>query len=195
MNSLWKWITDLKKECPDCNGKGKVHCHCNENNEIICPNCNGKGTVEKSVVINQKMEVPCDNPHCHEGKVQCAVCHGTGVKADGEVCATCKGKGVVDCPVCFGLDKIQRNHHETWQEHITCHLCQGKRYVPCPLCEGTKEKVCPTCEGEGEVWDKGKILLLAVGAGLVLLLPVLGISVALLTLGYTGFCFWKQKEK
>lgn len=190
-SSLWKWLTDYRKICSSCDGTGVVACHCNENNEILCPNCNGKGSIEKRVVVTQKMEVPCDHPGCEQGKVQCGICHGTGTGLDGASCSECRGKGEVDCPVCFGINKIHRDHQETWTEHTTCHLCHGCRYVPCPLCHGTKEKVCPECKGRGIVANKGKLSLVVAGVVLVALLPTLFIAVAGLMIGYCLFRLWR----
>lgn len=192
MVRIFRWLTDLKKICPACDGAGVVICSCNENHELLCPNCGGKGSVEKKVIVNQKMEVPCDNPGCEKGKVSCALCHGSGHNHHNEVCRECRGRGMVDCPVCCGLGKIKQNHQESWITHETCHLCHGHRYVPCYHCHGTKERICPECKGEGVVWNQGKIICALTLAALILAIPLVFTAIAGVLLSAYVFCWWKD---
>jgi hypothetical protein len=69
------------KDCPDCNGTGKV-----DGKE--CPRCKGQGSIETGdAQAKSKDEME-----------KCPTCGGSG-KKDGEECPTCKGKGEVtkDC--------------------------------------------------------------------------------------------------
>ena len=194
MNQLLKWLTHFKKECPVCTGTGNIACECNENNEITCPSCNGKGVVARQVTATQKTELPCDNPQCQQGKVVCGICNGTGKNQLGQVCAACHGSGKVNCSVCGGLGRIERVKQESWLEHETCHICNGRGVVSCYLCQGTKVRVCPTCKGKGTVLDKGKIMVLSIVALLVFCMPVLFIVLAVILLGGSLFLLAKEHE-
>lgn len=195
MNQILTWLTSFKKECSVCTGTGTIACKCNENNEITCPNCNGKGAVSRQVTTSQKIEMPCDHPQCQQGKVPCGICNGTGKNAQGEPCTACHGSGTINCPVCGGLGRIQRVKQESWLEHETCHVCNGRGIVDCYLCHGTKERVCPTCKGKGTVLDKGKIAVLLMLGALILAVPVLFIAVAVILLGYGAFQIMKEQKQ
>lgn len=186
------WLTTLKKECPVCEGSGEIPCDCNENNERECPNCKGKGVIPKQKTATQKMELPCDHPQCRNGKVTCGSCNGTGLTPQGEPCPDCKGSGQVNCPVCKGLGRMERVKQESWIEHETCHVCNGRGVVDCYYCHGTKKRACPDCKGKGTVLDKGKIAVIAVLSMLLMAIPVLFIAVALIALGGLGFTVWKN---
>jgi len=194
MNRSVQWLFSLKKECPTCTGAGRIACSCNENHELVCPNCSGKGVVARQVTATQKVEMPCDNPQCQKGKVTCGVCNGTGQTADGAACKACHGTGKTDCPVCGGLGRIRRLKQESWTEHETCHVCNGRGMVECYLCHGEKERVCPTCKGDGVVWNTGKLAFFAVMAVLLVAMPVVCIALLLLALGGCGFWAWKQRK-
>lgn len=192
MKQIIKWLTTLKKECSVCTGTGVIACSCNENNEITCPNCNGKGVVPRQVTTTQKIEMPCDNPQCQQGKVLCGHCNGTGKGPDGAPCSTCHGSGKTDCPVCGGVGRVERAKQEAWLEHETCHVCNGRGLVDCYLCHGSKERVCPTCKGKGTVLDKGKLAVLGILSVLLLATPVLIIAIAAIGLGGALFMLWKS---
>jgi len=194
MKQKFSWLTDFQKECPVCNSTGKITCNCNENYELSCPNCHGTGAVSVRKTTSQTYEVPCDYSGCKKGKVMCGVCSGTGKHADGTPCKTCKGSGVVNCPVCGGVGKIKRVKQETWLEHEPCHICNGRGMVACYQCHGTKERVCPECKGKGTVLNVGKIVLLAMLAAAVIAMPILVAAVALIALGCCLFTL-EQKNK
>ena len=192
MKALFSRLTNFKKECPVCNSTGKIVCNCNDNKELSCPNCKGNGVVSVRKTTSQTYEVPCDYPGCRHGKVQCGVCSGTGKNADGTPCTTCRGTGKVNCRVCNGVGKVKRVKQESWLEHETCHICNGRGMVACYQCHGSKERVCPECKGKGEVLNVGKIVLMAVVALAVIAMPVMVAAVALLALGY---CLFQLEEK
>ena len=191
MKQMIKWLTSFKKECSVCTGAGRVACSCNENCEIACPNCNGTGVVPRQVTTTQKLEMPCDNRQCQQGKVLCGVCNGTGKNPQGESCTACHGSGRIACPICGGTGRMERVKQESWLEHETCHVCNGRGVVACYFCHGSKERVCPACKGKGVVWDKGKLAVLAVIAVLLLATPVLVIAIAVIGLGGALFMLWK----
>lgn len=195
MKRVLNWMTDLKKECSVCAGSGKIPCTCNDNYEIACPNCNGKGVSSRRVTASQKFEVPCDHPQCQKGKVPCGVCNGTGKTPQGESCSHCQGSGRVNCPVCKGLGRVERVKQESWLEHETCHICNGRGLTACPYCHGTKERTCPDCKGTGKVLNTGKIAVMAVLAVLLLAVPVLFVIVAGITLGGVLFTLWKEHQE
>lgn len=195
MKQIVRWLTSFKKECSVCTGTGRIACSCNENHEIVCPNCDGKGVVPRQVTTTQKMEMPCDNPQCQQGKVLCGICNGTGKKPQGGSCSVCHGSGKVICTVCGGTDRVERVKQESWLEHETCHVCNGRGVVDCYLCHGSKERVCPTCNGKGVVWDKGKLAVFAMIAVLLLAMPMLVIAIAAIGLGGSLFMLWKSYKQ
>ena len=195
MNQLVTWLTSFKKECPVCTGTGTIPCNCNENNENICPNCGGEGVVKKQKTITQKVEMPCDNPLCQNGKVVCGACNGTGKNGQGDVCEKCHGKGQVDCSVCSGIGRITRVKQESWMEPETCHICNGRGVVPCYHCHGTKERVCPECKGKGTVLNRGKLLFFASVAVLIIANPIFAIAVMGVVIGWCVFKIWHKADQ
>lgn len=183
------------KTCPTCEGDGQIVCDCNDFAERSCPNCNGKGVVQTRKSMIQKVEQPCDNPLCNGGKVTCGVCKGTGLNASGEKCTTCHGSGKTNCPVCKGIGKISRSKEESWVEHATCHVCNGRGMVECYHCHGDKKRLCTTCKGKGTVLNTGKLGLMA-GLGLLaLLIPVIGILLGGAMLGIVVFVVMQDKKE
>ena len=177
MSMVSRFIDWFMKECPVCDGTGVTVCHCNEQYQIICPECMGKGIIEESVVVQNIIEVPCDNPQCQKGKVPCSLCHGSGQMPDGQACPECRGKKMVDCPVCQGVGRIERPHQEQWIKHRQCPTCGGKRYVDCPYCHGTKNRVCPQCGGKGRVVNKGRVAVAGVAMLLLTAMPVISMTI------------------
>lgn len=195
MKRVLKWITDLKKQCGVCAGKGTIPCTCNDNHEITCPNCHGKGVASRRVTASQKYEVPCDHPQCTAGKVPCGVCNGTGKTPQGEDCAHCHGTGTVPCPVCKGLGRVARVKQESWLANEPCHVCHGRGLVPCFYCHGSKERTCPHCKGKGTVLNTGKIAVMAIAAVLLLAVPVLFVLLAGISLGGVLFMLWQEHRE
>lgn len=192
MKQIVRWLTNFKKECSVCTGTGRMACNCNENYEIACPHCNGKGVVSRQVTTTQKIEMPCDNPQCQQGKVLCGICNGTGKNSQGGSCSICHGSGKLTCTVCGGIDRVERVKQESWLEHKTCHVCNGRGVVDCYLCHGSKERVCPACNGKGVVWDKGKLAVFSMIAVLLLAMPMLVMAIAAIGLGGSLFMLWKS---
>lgn len=183
------------KSCPTCEGDGKIACDCNDFAERTCPNCNGSGVNQKRKSMIQKVEQPCDNPLCNGGKVPCGVCKGTGKNSLGEPCPTCHGSGKTNCVVCNGLGRMKRSKEESWIEHETCHICNGRGMVECYHCHGSKKRTCTTCKGSGKVLNTGKLGILA-GLGLFsLLIPVVGILVGGAVLGTCIYIVMQDKKE
>ncbi len=90
---------------------------------------------------------------------------------------------------------MERVKQESWLEHETCHVCNGRGVVDCYLCHGSKERVCPTCNGKGVVWDKGKLAVFAMIAVLLLAMPMLVIAIAAIGLGWVLFMLWKSYKQ
>lgn len=189
MNLSWQQaLAWFQKECPACHGSGVTACHCNEHNEIVCPDCMGKGVIDEKVTASNIVEVPCDQPDCHNGLVPCSVCGGTGKNEAGEVCPICHGKGQVECPLCHGVGRIKRQHQEQWIAHRQCPTCGGRRYVPCPHCHGTKNRLCPVCKGKGKVWNKGRLALAGIAALMLTIMP--GFSITILGFALVGMTLY-----
>ncbi|XP_068109200.1 protein SSUH2 homolog isoform X2 [Hyperolius riggenbachi] len=74
--------TSSKKQCQECNGKGKIICQtCNGNSQVKCNFCSGTG---------RSASEECS--HCSgSGSVGCKTCNQTNV----QTCPGCKGKGQV----------------------------------------------------------------------------------------------------
>lgn len=169
-------VSYFQKSCPVCEGSGVTYCNCNEHFEITCPHCMGKGVIEKVVVSNNVVEVPCDHPGCQDGKVRCGYC-GDGEKSSDEAfCSHCHGSKVMTCPVCGGTNRIERLYQEQWVKHEICPTCHGKAYIACPHCHGTKNRICPHCHGNGVVFDRVKCALAAAGVLFLIMMPMLAMT-------------------
>ena len=90
---------------------------------------------------------------------------------------------------------MERVKQESWVEHETCHICNGRGLVECYHCHGSKERTCPDCKGTGRVLNAGKIAVLAAIAVLLLAVPVLFVIVAGITLGGYLFMLWKEHQE
>lgn len=188
MNLVKRCSEWFHKECSLCDGSGITTCHCDEYDQIVCPECMGKGVIDECVLVTNTIEVPCDNPACQHGRVPCPHCQGTGKQSNGQVCGHCQGKATVECGLCKGLGRIERQHQEQWVKHRQCPTCGGKGKVNCPYCHGTKNRVCPLCHGKGEVINKGRVF--AAGVLLILMASMPMISITILGFALAGLCLY-----
>ncbi|KAM9325322.1 protein SSUH2 homolog [Gastrophryne carolinensis] len=74
--------TTSKKQCQECNGKGKIICSkCNGNGQVKCDSCNGSG---------------------RGAGEECSNCNGSGTRG----CPTCNQTNVQTCPGCSGKGQV-----------------------------------------------------------------------------------------
>lgn len=76
---------------------------------------------------------------CHDGKVKCVACRGTGEKREKIECSACGGEGWnrgifsdIKCGYCVG--------GYAWSDPETCGTCAGTGWVIHKACEGTARK-------------------------------------------------------
>lgn len=132
-NYNYRHPSDLNTVCPQCDGKKKVINYIfkpdgspsldvmgeQRTEEITCPLCTGKGIITRTHAEGYNTVI-CT--HCNNtGKVQCPVCKGTKVLADGKPCDACcydcdtkqfvdNPTGYVQCSHCGGMLKVQEKY-------------------------------------------------------------------------------------
>jgi len=77
----------LDKECPECDGTGKITCdHCDGGGDIVCTNCDHTGTITCD---------ECDGSGTITTIVDCSTCLGTGEKYPSIVKKSMNGWGTL----------------------------------------------------------------------------------------------------
>lgn len=174
----------LGKTCPKCEGHGILPIGQADEDYLSCPTCLGEGVVTKEVTKVDHVEQACDNPKCDKGKVKKAVTNsdGTVVEVD------------VDCPVCDGLTRIVKDVARTYDEVATCPTCQGAGLIQMEdLRKKGKQVLCDQCKGLGVLPNKGKLALIGLGIGFVVLMPM--VAFVAIILGFMGFGLVRTLKK
>lgn len=147
----------LVARCETCHGAGVLPGRCREDELVPCPTCKGKGVLARKKSTKQVIERPCDNPQCHNGRVQ---------RID-----VVDGREVVTekvCPVCDGYGVIYNETVVTETVHEKCPTCEGRAVLTAGEMRRRKlESFCSDCHGTGYKLEKepGKrALRLGIGA-------------------------------
>jgi hypothetical protein len=90
-------------ECEHCDGNGEKDCDACEHGQIECKKCDGNGKLGQCKNCKGKGTLgPCKNVECHDGRVKCIRCKGSGDRP--------KGEGKALCGECSGLlDKFRED--------------------------------------------------------------------------------------
>lgn len=170
------FLESLGERCPKCHGDGVLPRGHADEDILTCPTCKGDGVVLTEITKVDHVEQVCDNPLCHQGKVTQSVTQADGRPQDHEV----------DCPVCDGLTRIMREVTRTYEEAQTCPTCKGAGQISMKtLREKGEQVLCDMCKGLGILPHKKKVGFLALGAGFIILMPMVAFVVILL--GFMGF--------
>lgn len=132
-------VPKIASRCETCHGAGVLPGRCREDELVPCPTCKGKGVIPHKVITKRVEEMPCDNPNCHEGRVQQIQ------MVDGREVVIEKA-----CPVCEGYGVMYREYEEITTENEKCPTCEGRAMITAGEMRRRKlEAFCPDCHGTG----------------------------------------------
>lgn len=101
---------------------------------------------------NEKITISCPS---HEKDLFCSKCGWSGSARTTGTCATCNGRGRINCSVCGGTGRVKgcswcNNTGYILGYQQTCPVCEGSISSKCILsCSGTGRLKCHTCAGTG----------------------------------------------
>lgn len=135
------FLPKLLFRCETCHGAGVLPGRCREDELLPCPTCKGKGVLVQKKSKKNVQEQPCDNPNCHNGRVQqVTVVNGREVVTD-KVCPVCEGYGVIYNEV-VTIETL----------HEKCPTCEGRAVIRADEMRRKKlESFCPDCHGTGYI--------------------------------------------
>lgn len=132
-------VPKIASRCDTCHGAGVLPGNCRDDELLPCPTCKGKGVITHKHSEKSMEERPCDNPNCHDGRVEQIQL------VDGREVVTEKA-----CPVCDGYGVIYTEHEEITTVHDKCPTCEGRGMLTAGEMRSKKiEDFCPVCHGTG----------------------------------------------
>lgn len=164
------YVPKIASRCETCHGAGVLPGRCREDELVPCPTCKAKGVIPHKVIKKRVEEMPCDNPNCHNGRVQQIQ------MVDGREVVIEKA-----CPVCEGYGVTYREFEEITTESEKCPTCEGRAMITAGEMRRRKlQEFCPDCHGTGYKLEEKPAKRMAMFGAFAFLYP----AVSVVSLGF-----------